>query len=52
LSEKLLGPKLHHRDVVRLALRRLNREVHSGQADEILNEVKSELEESPPDGAV
>ncbi len=50
LSEKWLGPKLHHRDVIRLALRRLNHDVHSDQADEVVKELKAELEEPTPAG--
>ncbi len=45
LSEKGLGPKLHHRDVVRVALRRLNADVHSRRAGEILGELNREIAE-------
>lgn len=37
------GAKLHHRDVVGVALRRLDRELHNGAGPEILNEITREL---------
>ena len=40
LSERGPGHKLHHRDVVRVALRRLEKELHGGQADEIMREIR------------
>ncbi|HWR51111.1 MAG TPA: APC family permease [Bryobacteraceae bacterium] len=44
LSEKEgLGSKLHHRDVVGVALRRLARDLHSDEKPEILNEVSQEV---------
>jgi amino acid transporter len=45
LSEQGLGPKLHHRDVVRVALRRLDREIQSPQSRDVLRELKEELAE-------
>jgi nucleotide-binding universal stress UspA family protein len=50
LSEKWLGPKLHHRDVIRIALRRLSQDVHSHEADDVVKELKSEMQEQPPAG--
>jgi len=50
MSQKGLGPKLHHRDVVRLALRRLDSEFHTGQSPEILSELQQEVQQDtkPP----
>ena len=50
LSERWIGPKLHHRDVIRLALRRLNQDIHSRQAEDVVGQLRSELEEQPPAG--
>jgi hypothetical protein len=41
---------LHHRDVIRIALRRLNHDVHSDHADDVVKELESEMEEQPPAG--
>ncbi len=51
LSEKGLGYKLHHRDVVRVALRRLEADLQSGNAKEVLREVAKEASEGrrPPE---
>jgi amino acid transporter len=38
-----LGSKLHHRDVVGLALRRLERELNGAEADEVLAQLDQEL---------
>jgi amino acid transporter/nucleotide-binding universal stress UspA family protein len=45
LSEKGLGYKLHHRDVVRVALRRLEGDLGSLRADDVLQEVWHETSE-------
>jgi amino acid transporter len=45
LSDKGLGHKLHHRDVVRVALRRLEAELESPNAEEVLKEVTREASE-------
>ncbi len=42
LTECGPGHKLHHRDVVRVALQRLNGQLHSPQADEVIREIMSE----------
>jgi amino acid transporter len=39
----MFGSKLHHRDVVGIALRRLDRELHSPQRDSVLADVSEEL---------
>jgi amino acid transporter len=46
LSEKGLGYKLHHRDVVRVALQRLRNDLQSKKEKEVLNDVKQEASES------
>ena len=43
LSRQHFGARLHHRDVVGVALRRLERELDSGRRDEILSDFESEL---------
>jgi amino acid transporter len=43
------GSKLHHRDVVGVALRRLDRELHSGERKDVLRDVQDELEHRPAD---
>ena len=57
LSECGPGHKLHHRDVVRVALQRLNTELHSPQADDVIRDIMSESGDRseraarvPPDG--
>ena len=42
LSERGPGHKLHHRDVVRVALQRLNAQLNSPQADEVIQDVIAE----------
>ncbi len=42
LSEKGIGHKLHHRDVVRVALRRLESDLHSAKTTEVLKEIERE----------
>src|SRR5262245_17346809 len=44
------GSKLHHRDVVGVALRRMERELHSEVRTEVLDDVRDELEHRPADG--
>ena len=48
LSGKGGGAKLHHRDVVGVALRRLEQDLRSGQADEIVKEVGHETSKAKP----
>ena len=38
------GSKLHHRDVVGVALRRMERELRSGRRPDVLDDVRDELE--------
>jgi hypothetical protein len=45
LSEKGLGPKLHHRDVVRVALQRLRSDLRSDGENEVVLDVKQEMAE-------
>ena len=42
-AEDALGSKLHHRDVVGLALRRLERELSAEERQEVLNQLNEEL---------
>ena len=44
-SEEKLGAKLHHRDIVGYALRRLESELNSTQHDEILQQISGEVRE-------
>jgi hypothetical protein len=57
LTECGPGHKLHHRDVVRVALQRLNGQLHSPQAEEVIREIMAESGRRsvrppslPPDG--
>ncbi len=43
LSERGLGSKLHHRDVIRVALRRLDSELHSQEGEEVLDSLRQEV---------
>jgi len=54
LSDKGLGHKLHHRDVVRVALRRLEADLESPQVKEVLRQVGKEASEGrqPPEPTV
>jgi len=42
LAEKGLGSSLHHRDVIRVALRRLDEQLHSGDSSSVLEEFREE----------
>ena len=42
------GSKLHHRDVVGVALRRMNKELHSRERSDVLHDVVEELEHRDP----
>jgi hypothetical protein len=41
------GSKLHHRDVVGVALRRMVREMQSGLRDDIVEDVNAEIRRHP-----
>jgi hypothetical protein len=45
LSEKGLGYKLHHRDVVRVALQRLRNDLRTKNEKEVIHDVKKEASE-------
>ena len=47
LSEKF-GSKLHHRDVVGVALQRMVREMNGGMRDDIVRDVADEIRRHPP----
>jgi amino acid transporter len=42
-----IGSRLHHRDVVSVALRRLDEQLHSGKSHEVLDDVEQELNHPP-----
>jgi len=44
LSDKYAGSKLHHRDVVSVALRRMQQELESDKRDEIVRDILEEIE--------
>ena len=41
-----IGSKLHHRDIVGLALRRLEQDLKSGDSDQVLRDLKNDLRKS------
>jgi len=41
------GAKLHHRDIVGVALNRLEQQLHSGQAGDVLKDIESEVKHHP-----
>ena len=41
-----LGSRLHHRDVISLALNRLERDLKSADRDKIIGELKTQVSES------
>ena len=43
LTEEGFGSKLHHRDVLGVALRRLEKELCGAERDQILEDLKNEL---------
>jgi hypothetical protein len=49
LSEEF-GSAVHHRDIVGVALARMNRELHSGRQSDVLSDVLKELQQRQPDG--
>ncbi len=49
LSQRGLGSKLHHRDVVRVALHRLDSELRSQRAPEVMEELQHEVGGPAPD---
>ncbi|MBI3667805.1 MAG: hypothetical protein HY236_16505 [Acidobacteria bacterium] len=46
LSGKGLGAGLHHRDVVRVALRRLDADLHSPRSGDVLQEASGQVAET------
>ncbi len=49
LSSRRDGAKLHHRDVIGVALNRLEKQLHSEQSEDVLKDVESELDQHPAD---
>jgi len=50
LSEKEPSAKLHHRDVVGVALRRMEEQLRSGQADDVITDILREIGPRQPSG--
>jgi hypothetical protein len=50
LSEKHGGAKLHHRDVVGVALRRMQEQLNSAERDDVIKDIMEELSHRKPDG--
>ena len=46
LSARGPGHKLHHRDVVRVALQRMGAELHSDRADEVIRDIHAETQQA------
>jgi nucleotide-binding universal stress UspA family protein len=46
ISAKGPGAKLHHRDVIGVALRRMNQDLQSGRAPEVLSDIQREVSEA------
>jgi hypothetical protein len=44
LSDKYAGSKLHHRDVVGVALRRMREQLQSARRDEVVHDILEEIE--------
>ena len=44
LSEKYTGAKLHHRDVVGVALRRMQEQLQNQERDEVVHDILDEIE--------
>jgi hypothetical protein len=48
LSERYAGSKLHHRDVVGVALRRMKEQLRSRERDEVVHDILHEVEHRKP----
>ena len=48
LTAKHLGAKLHHRDIIGVALRRLDQQLHSGQEAQVILELEREVQQQHP----
>ena len=44
VSEKYAGSKVHHRDIVGVALRRMREQLNSGDRDNVVKDILEELE--------
>jgi amino acid transporter len=47
LSTRANGTKLHHRDIIGVALNRLEHQLHSEQSEEVLNDIDAEISHHP-----
>ena len=52
LSSRENGAKLHHRDVIGVALSRLEKQLHSEQASEVQADIDSEVQQHPGDSQI
>ncbi|MGI8743534.1 MAG: APC family permease [Bryobacteraceae bacterium] len=52
LTEKGPGAKLRHRDVIGVAIRRLDQELHSNLESEVMRDILREVEEHPPEPVI
>ena len=43
VSDQYAGSKVHHRDIVGVALRRMQKDLHSGERDEVVGDILEEL---------
>jgi amino acid transporter len=43
VSDQYAGSKVHHRDIVGVALRRMQKDLHSAERDEVVNDILEEL---------
>jgi len=48
LSARGPGAKLHHRDIISVALRRMSEELHSGRASEVVDDILREVSNGHP----
>ena len=48
LTEEYTGSKLHHRDVVGVALRRMSEQLHSDQRTEVIRDILNEIRHQKP----
>jgi amino acid transporter len=53
ISDQYAGAKVHHRDIVGVALRRMKKQLDSGGHDDVIHDILEELEhhKTPPQGA-
>jgi hypothetical protein len=47
LCSKRGGAKLHHRDIIGVALNRLEKQMHSEQSEDVLRDIEMEVNQHP-----